>query len=99
MIVYYSFITTILGLARDKSKNKDFCIFKFTRTIFLTSFINFVLSFIYSENSELYSVILERWGMLLYKSIYSFLYFNEELYRLNKVKKYINDDVKINVIV
>ena len=80
----YFLITPTLGLLRDLSKEKKFCIFKFIRTpLFLM-----VLSFYYRIRStdNLFKIIIyERWIMLFYKTCYSFLY-NDHIKKEKKLK-------------
>ena len=95
------FITSILGLLRNYVKYKKLNIYLFIRSPLLTLFIFYIISKFYSFNySILLSLILERWIMLILKSIIS-LYRNDYIRKKDKYKQKYNikyqNNWKINI--
>ena len=86
MIIF--FITPILGAIRNYSKYKKFKLTLFIRTPITYFLIYNLLKIYYQKNMILYTLILERWYFLIYKTLISI--FNDD-YNIKKnkyIKKY-----------
>lgn len=86
MIIF--FITPILGAIRNYSKYKQFKLTLFIRTPITYFLIYNLLKIYYQKNMILYTLILERWYFLIYKTLISV--FNDD-YNIKKnkyIKKY-----------
>jgi len=86
MIIF--FITPILGAIRNYSKYKQFKLTLFIRTPITYFLIYNLLKIYYQKNMILYTLILERWYFLIYKTLISI--FNDD-YNIKKnkyIKKY-----------
>lgn len=86
MIIF--FITPILGAIRNYSKYKQFKLTLFIRTPITYFLIYNLLKIYYQKNIILYTLILERWYFLIYKTLISI--FNDD-YNIKKnkyIKKY-----------
>ena len=78
-------ITPVLGALRCYSKRKTFDIELFLRTPLLYYLYFNFLKCIDIKNKLLWTLIIERWHMLIYKTIVSFVNNDYE----NKKKKYL----------
>lgn len=85
-VIFFSFITAILGALRNYSKYKVFNTFLFIRTPIISTTIYFIFNhFLHNVIvSSLFSVITERWFFLLLKTITSIV--NNDYYK--KKEKY-----------
>lgn len=86
MIIF--FITSILGFLRDYSKYKQFNFYKFIRSPLLTFIIYYIF---YNNINIIHVLILERWIMLIYKTIISI---NNNDYQTKKEKYKIKYNIK-----
>ena len=82
------FITAILGVIKNyiKYKKLSFCLF--LRSPILTLLIYLIIKS-RCENALLWAIILERWILLLYKSIISY-FRNDYVIKMDKYKKKYN---------
>ena len=91
MILYL--FTPILGALKNYVKYKQFKIEIFIRTPITYFLIHKILQLIKYENIILYTLILERWYFLFYKTLLS--YINDD-YNVKKQKYIIKYNLKYN---
>ena len=88
------FITPILGAIRNYIKYRKFGFLLFLRSPVLISILYFMLSFYINPYSLLFALILERWILLLVKTIISVVnddYYSKKIKYANKYNiKYLN---------
>ena len=90
-MIYIFFITSILGLLRDYSKTKQIILCKFIRSPIITYIIYKLLNIIYINNHNYNickAIIFERWIMLIYKTILSFIKNDYEIKKSKYKLKY-----------
>lgn len=91
MILYL--FTPMLGALRNYVKYKQFKVSIFIRTPITYFLIHKILEIMKYKNIILYTLILERWYFLLYKTLIS--YINDD-YNIKKQKYIIKYDMKYN---
>ena len=69
--MYIYLVTAVLGFIRDYSKTKNVNIIKFMRSPLIILIIQQILKLYDINNSILYSLILERWFFLIFKTYLS----------------------------
>ena len=82
------FITAILGVIKNYIKYKKLNFYLFLRSPLLTLLIYLIIKS-KCENTLLWAIILERWVLLLYKSIRSY-FRNDYVIKMDKYKKKYN---------
>ena len=82
MLILYT-LTPIFGALRNYVKYKQFQIKLFIRTPITYYVFHTILKFIKCNNIVLYTLIIERWYFLFYKTILSII--NDD-YNINKEK-------------
>jgi hypothetical protein len=70
MLVLYT-LTPLLGALRNYSKYKKFQLKLFIRTPITYYLLHLLLNYIKCNNVVLYTLIIERWYFLIYKSMLS----------------------------
>lgn len=83
----YFLITPMLGLFKNYIKYKNLSILLFMRTPIINIFLLHLFTK-YTDNPILYSIIVERYFLLLSKALYSFYTNNYYRKKLKYIKKY-----------
>lgn len=82
------FVTPILGAFRNYIKYKQFNTLLFIRSPLISFLIYKIIPLNNNNSKVLISLIAERWVMLSYKSIYSFVYDDYNVKKDKYMKKY-----------